>query len=221
MTNWNQEVAEVLYKTVKDFGGSRYLADLWSSWASEVAADFWALHQSNFASVVGLSEVVTGSSERVFRVVPADPHPMAYLRVMTGIVFCKLFFGSGPWDDFRRIWQLLYPIDASRGEASSIARESLPLLENICKAVSTRKMDSFLGNSLNQILPAEDSGPKRIKEFLSHDLSNFSMDSDTVNHPLVALTSFRMIQMFGGRSHEWIVQKMRNWLTRLGGFKEI
>jgi hypothetical protein len=103
MTNWNQEVAGILYNTVKDSGGSRFLADLWSSWASEVAADFWALQQSNFVSVVGL-EVVMGSSERVFRVVPGDPHPMAYLRVMTGLVFCNLLFGPGPWNDFKRIW---------------------------------------------------------------------------------------------------------------------
>jgi hypothetical protein len=79
-----------------------------------------------------------------------------------------------------------------------------------------RKIDSFLGNSLNQILLADYSGPKRIKVFLNRGLSNFSMDSDIVNNPILALTSFHMIQMFGGRSHEWIVQEMRNWLTKHG-----
>jgi len=223
MTNWNKEVADVLYNTIKESGGSHSLADLWSSWASEIAADFWSLHQSNFASVIGLSEVVTGSSDRVFRVTPGDPHPMAYLRVMTGLTYCKLFFGVGPWDDFKRIWQNLYPIDASRGESLSIACESLPFLEPICKAVSTTKMASFLGNSLNQILPAGYSGPNRIKEFLNDDLSNFSMNSDIINHPMLALVSFRMIQMFGGKSHEWITMEMQNWLTRLGseGGREI
>lgn len=216
MTNWNQEVSETLYDTVKNSGGSRALADLWSSWASEIAADFWALQQSNFASVIGLSEVVTGSSDRVFRVIPGDPHPMAYLRVMTGLTFCKLFFGPGPWDDFKRTWDLLYPINASRAESASIAQESLPLLNNICKSISTRKMDSFLGNSLNQILPVNSAGPKRIKEFLSHNLSNFSMESNTVSCPIVTLTSFRMIQMFGGQSHQWISRQMGNWLTKLG-----
>ena len=216
MTNWNQEVAEILYNTVKGSGGSRSLADLWSSWASEIAADFWALHQSNFASIIGLSEVVTGSSDRVFRVIPGDPHPMAYLRVMSGFAFCKLFYGPGPWDDFKRIWDLLYPINASRGESASIAQESLPLLEHICKSISTTKMDSFLGNSLNQILPANSASPKRIKQFLSNDLSNFSMESNTVSCPIVTLTSFRMIQMFGGQSHQWITSQMQNWLSQLG-----
>ena len=60
MTNWNKELAQILYASVFETGGSRYLADLWSSWTSEIAADFWALHQSNFASVMGLYEVVTG-----------------------------------------------------------------------------------------------------------------------------------------------------------------
>src|SRR5215212_8724672 len=75
MTNWNRELADLLYTTISAEGGSAHLASMWSSWASEIAADFWALHQSNFASVLGLSEVVTGSSDRVFRVIVGDPHP--------------------------------------------------------------------------------------------------------------------------------------------------
>jgi hypothetical protein len=216
MTNWNREISEVLCSAVREAGGSLSLADLWASWASEIAGDFWALHQSNFASVIGLSEVVTGSSNRVFKIIPGDPHPMPYLRVMTGLVFCKLFFGSGPWNDFQRIWEILYPINASRAESYSIAKESLPLLESICKAISTTKMQCFLGNSLNQILPVDIASPKRIRSFLNHDLSNFSMKSNLTDDPLVTITSFRMIQMFGGQTHEWIAENMKNWLIKLG-----
>ena len=216
MTNWNKELAQILYASVFETGGSRYLADLWSSWTSEIAADFWALHQSNFASVMGLYEVVTGSSDRVFRIIQGDPHPMAFLRVMMGLTFCKMAFGSGPWDDFMRVWQALYPIDATSAEPATIARESLPILPAICKAISNTKMKAFLGSSLNQILPWDAASPTRIKEFLNHDLSNFCVsEGSIIGQPILTLTSFRMIQMFGGRSHEWIIEQMRRWLTSL------
>jgi hypothetical protein len=222
MTNWNKELAQILYASIIEIGGSKYLADLWSSWTSEIAADFWALHQCNFASVMGLYEVVTGSSDRVFRMIPGDPHPMAFLRVMIGLTFCKMAFGSGPWDDFMRVWQLLYPVNATRAEPAAIANESLPLLPAICKAISNTKMNSFLGNSLNQILPWDAASPIRIKEFLNHDLSNFRVTKGSlIDKPILALTSFRMIQMFGARSHEWIIEQMRRWLTLLNmGEKE-
>jgi hypothetical protein len=217
MTNWNRELADLLYTTILAEGGSKHLAILWSSWASEIAADFWALHQSNFASVLGLSEVVTGSSDRVFRVILGDPHPIPYLRVMTGLAACKMAFGNGPWDDFGKVWQLLYPVDATRAEPATIVEESLPLLTSICKAISKTKMNAFLGNSLEQILPWEISSPNRIRKFLNHDLSDFSVSKDDLmDWPIPVLASFRMIQMFGGRSHEWIIEQMRNWLTSLG-----
>ena len=139
MTNWNKELAQILYASVFETGGSRYLADLWSSWTSEIAADFWALHQSNFASVMGLYEVVTGSSDRVFRIIQGDPHPMAFLRVMMGLTFCKMAFGSGPWDDFMRVWQALYPIDATSAEPATIARESLRYFLQFAKQFLIRK----------------------------------------------------------------------------------
>jgi hypothetical protein len=37
-----------------------------------------------------------------------------------------------------------------------------------------------------------------------------------IKKPLIALTCFRYIQMFGARSPKWIENEMRNWLTSLG-----
>jgi hypothetical protein len=217
MTNWNQELANLLYSTIQSEGGPKHLASLWSSWASEIAADFWALHQSNFASVIGLSEVITGSSDRVFRIIPGDPHPMGYLRVMIGLAACKMAFGDGPWNDFCKIWQLLYPIDSTRAESAAIVEESLPLLTPICNVISKTKMNAFLGNSLEQLLPWDISSPSRIRKFLNHDLSDFCVTKDSlITCPIPVLTSFRVMQMFGGRSHEWIIDQMRGWLALLG-----
>jgi hypothetical protein len=223
ITDWTHELEILLRDTIISLGGSRELAQLWSLWASEIAADFWALHQSNFASVVGLSEVVSGSSWRVFRISRDDPHPMSYLRVMLGLAACKAGLGSGPWEDFARVWQLLYPLREANSESTRVIMESMPLLPAICRAVSNTKMQSFSGKSLNEILPWNKTSPSIVRSFLNNDFSNFSVSTDTlVDHPIVALTCFRYIHMFGGRSQQWIVENMRNWLTwlSLGGNKK-
>ena len=141
---------------------------------------------------------------------------MAYLRVLTGLIFCRIVFGKGPWDNLKREWERLYPINATRAEPASIAEGSVPLLPAICKAISNTKMRAFLRNSLNQILPWKNTSPDRIREFLSRDLSDFCVDKDKLmEYPILALASFRMIQIFGGRSNEWIMERIRSWLTSL------
>ncbi len=216
ITSWNQEMAGLLRDTVLQAGGSVDLGQLWASWASEVAADFWAIHQSNFASVVGLSEVVAGRPDRVFMMVPGDPHPMGYLRVLVGTTACRLAFGTGPWDDFARAWQRLYPLSFAGFDSAGVVSESIPLLEKICMAVSRTKMKAFRGNSLEQILPVAVSSPEQVKNMLNKDLSDFSADTETLAmRPILALIGFRVIHMFGGRPIEWISEKMRNWLASL------
>jgi hypothetical protein len=216
ITDWNKELETLLYEAIISLGGSRGLARLWASWVPEITADFWALHQSNFASVVGLSEVVAGSTKRVFRINLGDPHPMAYLRVMLGLTACKVGLGNGPWEDFARAWQLRYQIQDANTESIRIILETMPLLPEISRTISNTKMNAFSGKSLNEILPWALASPLVVKSFLNNDHSNFSVSTNRlVEQPLVVLTCFRYIQMFGGRSHEWIVENMRNWLTSL------
>ncbi len=216
ITGWNQEIAKLLQNTVLKAGGSSDLAQLWASWGSEVAADFWALHQSNFASVVGLSEVVAGRPDRVFIVIPGDPHPMGYLRVLMGTTACRLAFGAGPWDEFASAWQRLYPLSSAGFDSARVVRESTPLLEKICNAISKTKMKSFRGNSLEQILPVAVASPEQVRSMLNKELSDFSVDGETLaRRPILALSCFRVIHMFGGRTIEWISEKMRNWLSSL------
>ena len=78
-------------------------------------------------------------------------------------------------------------------------------------------MNAFLGNSLEQILPFEISSPARIRKFLNHNLLIFVwIKKSLIESPIPVLTSFRMIQMFGGKSNQWIIVEMHKWLTSLG-----
>lgn len=213
ITGWNRELAGLIYKTILSTGCSKRLAELWSSWASEIAADFWALPQGNFSSLIGLAEVITGSASRIFGAVQNDPHPMGYIRILLGITACRLILGSGPWDDYSRVFQTLFPIKIAKPESAKIAAESLPLLPLLCNAILNTKMDCFAGKTLQEVLPWDHSAPNAVRSFLNNDLSNFSVDTHTlVKHPILTLTCFRYIQMFGGRPQQWLRDQIRNWL---------
>ena len=38
----------------------------------------------------------------MFRRIPGDPHPVAYIRVLLGAQMCIRFYFAGPWDDMAR-----------------------------------------------------------------------------------------------------------------------
>ena len=216
MTGWNEELAAVLYSSIISAGYSKELAKHWSSCASELAADFYSLSQSNFASVVGLSEVLLGSANTMFTFIDNDPHPIGWSRIMLGIAACRTVLGGGPWNDYDRALDTLFPLEMAQPKSAKIIMESQPLLGFLCKTILNTKMDCFSGRSLIEILPWDRVSPTSIKNFLNKDQSDFSASPDVLmKNPILVLTCFRYIQMFGGRSQKWLTDKMRNWLISL------
>ena len=72
LTGWNQELAATLASRLR--GRSTELANAWEGWASEVGADVYAFALAGWAPLPALANVVDGSTEAVFRVIPGDPH---------------------------------------------------------------------------------------------------------------------------------------------------
>ena len=79
----------------------------------------------------------------MFRLVPGDPHPVAYLRVLLGVQMCVRFFGAGPWDDLGRAWVRAYPLASAPRETRELAERSLPLLPRIAELCLLTPMRAF------------------------------------------------------------------------------
>lgn len=214
---WTRELAGVIASTISDEGGGPELASLWSSTASETGPDFFAIHQANFASVVGVAEVVAGAPSQVLAINPNDPHLMGFLRVLLGLAACENGCGQGPWIDFARMWRNLYPVELAGAEASRMIQMSLPLLGKIARAISETKMDAFEGRRLSQVLPWEFASPWRIGSLLNNDRSDFRGGPEAMDEePILTLAAFRIILMFGGRTEDWVRTRMGRWLESLG-----
>ena len=78
---WNEELAGALGQGLAE---SPEVAEAWAAWSSEIAADCFAFVHTGYGSVAALHDVVSGGAT-VFRRVPADPHPVAYVRVLLGV----------------------------------------------------------------------------------------------------------------------------------------
>ena len=78
---------------------------------------------------------------------------MGYLRIMLGITACTYLFDNGPWMDYCKAWQTLFPIKKANSRSAKILVESLPLLKLLCKVILSTKMKCFSGKSMQDILP--------------------------------------------------------------------
>lgn len=156
VVGWNDELASILNKHLAR--GSSNLADIWASWASEIAADAHAFVHTGYAAVAALHDVLAGEPSQVFRYMPGDPHPVGYLRVLLGVEMCRAFYGSGPWDDLGAAWAYELPLGRAHGHVEQLIRESLPLLPQIAELTLSKAMKAFSGRCLSSLV-----NPERVK----------------------------------------------------------
>jgi len=193
LLRWNETLATRLHQsmTAVDAG----LASVWASWASEIAADFYAFAHAGYGSVVALADVVGGTTAEVLRDVPGGPHPIPFLRVQLGIACCRRFFGRGPWDELDAVWRQRYPIDEAPGETRAILAASLPRIPSIGECGLLTPSPSFGGRCLVDWLNPDRSSPTALaalhRESANRPYASRSwLHRDSVR--LLALTGFRL-----------------------------
>ena len=216
ITGWNEELAEALERSLP--GAPRDVAEVWGSWASEIAADTFAFAHTGYAAVVSLCDVLSGDEATVFQLRPGDPHPIPYIRVLLGTEMCTRFFGAGPWDDLASTWTRSYPLENAAGHGTeALLRRSLPLLPRVVELCLRTPMRAFGGRPLISLLD-----PGRVKpEALAQLELRAGGGLHTSQHwiwseclRLLALSGLRAATM-PERAPE-ILKRQEDWMMRLG-----
>jgi hypothetical protein len=216
ITGWNDELAEALERGLP--GASRDAAEVWGSWASEIAADTFAFAHTGYAAVAGLCDVLSGDEATVFHLRPGDPHPIPYIRVLLGTEMCTRFFGAGPWDDLASAWTRSYPLEnAARYGTEDLLRRSLPLLPRIVELCLRAPMRAFGGRPLISL-----ADPGHVKpEALAQLELRAGQALHTSQHwiwseclRLLALSGLRAATM-PERATE-VLKRQEDWMLRLG-----
>lgn len=213
---WVPELAEALAGVLARH--SRELADMWSGWASEVAADVHAFAQAGWAPLPALANVVDGTTASVYRLLPGDPHPFPWIRVMFHAELCRSWFGRGPWDVLAAAWAERHPPERAPGEAGGLARASVAVLNELVDVCTRRPMAAFRGRPICVL-----ADPRRVSPTALDDLARRAGPSLLTSHYLARREPLRIIAWLATRAaldtrnaaaHH---QGLQSWLARLGG----
>jgi hypothetical protein len=161
IVDWNRELAETLDRGLSDAPDG--IAEAWSSWASEMAADAFAFVHTGYASVAALHDVLAGDLNFVLQYTPRDPHPICFLRVLLGVETCRYFFGAGPWDALAASWIGTYPTAGASSATRRLIEESLPLLPRIVRLTLDTPQRAFGGRPLRALIQPERVSPSELQ----------------------------------------------------------
>lgn len=160
--DWNNALAAALAMRLRR--SSSTLADTWSGWASEIAADVFAFVHTGYASVAALHDVLAGEEETVFAFRPLDPHPVSFLRVLLCVEFCRICYGKGPWDELAGSWADHHPLQDAPGGTRALIARSLPLLESIADACLLSPLKALRGKTIVHCIDPGRVGDESLSE---------------------------------------------------------
>lgn len=215
-TEWNGELRSALRSALAP--ASRHLSNIWSSWASEIAADAFAFAHAGYGSVAGLHDVLAGSESFVFRLTPGDPHPTSYLRVLLGVAMCRAYYGDGPWDELAAGWERRYPLRQADAELSDIITRSKPLLPVVTRVALQEPMRAFGGRGLDRMIDPSRASPRALEDFERTTATPFDAPPGrlrTTGVRLLALSALKVATEPGNIAA--LTAQQRYWMRRLGG----
>lgn len=216
IAGWNQELTAALFDGIA--GSSNELAQAWSGWATEIAADAFGFAHTGFASVATLHDVLAGDTSMVFRYTPGDPHPVSYLRVLLGVESCRYFYGQGPWDDLALAWTALHPLDDVPSDARGLMEDSIPLLPTVVRLTLDTPMRCFNGRPLRALIQPERVSPTALDDLERRiGAALFTSAHWLWTEPLriLALTGFQLASR--PTDLKDILQRQEQAMLRIGG----
>jgi len=213
--HWNDELSKVLSRQLENTSAD--LAEAWSGWASEIAADTFAFVHTGYASVAGLHDVVSGDSKFVFHYNPMDPHPISYLRVLLGLAMCKISYGRGPWDQMERVWKHKYNHNRAMPEVRELINMSIPKLMEIASCCLREPMKAFGGKPITYWIQPERVNYDGLSQMVREGgaalhTSNYWVSTEAIR--LLALGGYQ-IATLPDKVPQLLLQQ-RMWMLRLG-----
>ena len=210
---WTDELAAGL----RGIPGEGQLGDTWSSWASEIAADAFAFVHSGYASVVALHDVIDGSDSVVFQILPGDPHPMAFLRLLLGVESSRLLYGAGPWNALAESWLTNHPLRRAPVSVRGFFQASMDALPRIAQVVFTRPYRAFGGRPLTTVVNPQRVSPAALERLeraagAAAFTSPFWLWNEAIR--LLALTGYRAAA--GAAALREATERQARWMLKLG-----
>lgn len=214
-TGWNSELGLGLRRVLAP--RSTELAEMWEAWASEVGADVYAFCLSGWAPLPALANVVDGSTAAVYRMIPGDPHPFPWIRVMFNAAMCRVWFGRGPWDRIAATWAARHPTARAPREAGGLARLSMQAMSDIVNLCTRTPMRAFGGRPLTALVDPRRASPGALAA-LAHRAGDSLLTSQYLqrHEALRILTWLATRTTLDAANAPVHRRRLEDWLARLG-----
>ncbi|MGW6911289.1 hypothetical protein [Streptomyces sp. NPDC054940] len=212
---WNGELASALRQAAAPAGEA--VADEWAGWAQEIAADAFAFAHTGYAALAALHDVIAGPARNVTTILPGDPHPPAYLRVLLGTAICRDWFGDGPWDDMELAWLRSYPLEEVPRRHRDVLERSVPVLAPLARACLRRAATALGGRALASFVDPGRVSPRELDALAARGgpalhTSHYWAEAEPLR--ILALSCLRMSRE--GPGSDTARTEFENWMTALG-----
>jgi hypothetical protein len=215
LCGWNEELGRLLHDAVQPY--SPEAASTWQRWASEVAADVYAFAVLGYAPVPALANVVDGSTDHVFTILPGDPHPFAWLRVLFNVALCRNWFGPGPWDDLAQVWQERHLVDHAPPDAREVSTVSLPLLDQLAELCTRAPMHAFGRRPLAALADPRRVSPHRLSELAERAGASLYTSTYLERHESLRIVAWNTLQAAQfPELAPTLAGQLQGWLEQLG-----
>jgi len=207
-------IPNALRASLKDAGAPDSIADLFAMWALEIGPDFWAFCGSGLAQAAGIREILALPPSHVFRVSWTDPHPPPYLRVLLSFEWCRQVWGRGAWDDWKKEWQEMYPLEQAPRGTRNVLERGNAFLPAVARALIETKFVELNRRAISDLFRLSAVNPLALEKAVR------SADSGKLNlcglSPGSQLAVFRLVRERGKLAEEVIDRAMTQWLVKLG-----
>lgn len=213
--NWNDELAELIRSQINP--KAALVGEVYASWASEMAADVYAFAHTGYAAVAALHDVVSGSPGMVFAYHAGDPHPIAYLRVLLNVQFCRQAYGSGPWDELEACFTADYSLENARYPSVRLIRLCLPYIPLVANLLINHPCRAFNNQSLSRLVNPQEVSPRALKK-----LAYLGGAALYQSHAWVWKEAIRLLALNGYQiatsteNSAPLYKQQEEWMTRLG-----
>jgi hypothetical protein len=213
MLGWVPELAVALKTQI----GDPTIGGLWSAWASEIAADAYAHVHTGYGAAAALHDVLDGADSAVFSIIPGDPHPASYVRVLMVLEMCRQTYGDGPWDSLAAGWAEKHRLTEAPIDERPLLEESVRLMPRIAAIILSNPYRAFGNRPLTALVDPQRVSPRSLEQ-LSRDAGKSAFTSTywTWNEAirLLALTSYRAGE--NAASLRESLKAQEAWMIRLG-----
>lgn len=215
-TGWNAELAAALRRTLAT--RSTELAETWESWANEVGADVYAFALSGWVPLPALANVVDGTTAAVYRVIPGDPHPFPWVRVMFNAALCRSWYGHGPWDRIAASWAGRHDPDRAPREGGGLARASLAAMADIVNVCTRAPMRAFGGRPLTAIADPRRASPGALARFAQQAGASLTTSSYLERRESIRILTWLATRALMDSARATVHRHaLEAWLSRIGG----